>query len=33
MITVLVFAFFGLLALAIPVAHVLVMASGAAILY
>jgi tripartite ATP-independent transporter DctM subunit len=33
MITVLVLAFFGLLALAIPVAHVLVMASGAAILY
>lgn len=33
MITVLVFAFFGLLALAIPVAHVLVMASGAAIIY
>ncbi|MDR3221306.1 MAG: TRAP transporter large permease subunit [Candidatus Accumulibacter sp.] len=32
MITILVFAFFGLLALAIPVAHVLVISSGAAIL-
>jgi tripartite ATP-independent transporter DctM subunit len=32
MITILFFAFFGLLALAIPVAHVLVISSGAAIL-
>ena len=33
MIIILIVTFFALLALAIPIAHVLVMASGAAIIY